>query len=113
MKVYKGYRDNNGTAHVDVLDLIETGVITSSLNHVVRHSPTGFEWGYHGSGPSELARCILLDMGYPEQKVDMVYQEFKRWRIAEYDQQQGWELHADSIKIWWEAKHYGLGNDAV
>ena len=24
------------------------------------HSPTGFEWGYGGSGPSQLAFCILL-----------------------------------------------------
>ena len=31
------------------------------LRHHVRHSPTGFEWGYFGSGPAELARCILID----------------------------------------------------
>jgi hypothetical protein len=32
------------------------------LRHVVRHSPTGFEWGYGGSGPADLARCLLLDV---------------------------------------------------
>ena len=26
-----------------------------------RHSPTGFEWGYYGSGPSALAWCMLYD----------------------------------------------------
>lgn len=31
------------------------------LQHVVKHSSAGFNWGYGGSGPSELARCILLD----------------------------------------------------
>lgn len=31
------------------------------LAHHNRHSPTGFEWGYSGQGPSDLARCILLD----------------------------------------------------
>lgn len=30
------------------------------LPHHVRHSPTGFAWGYAGSGPSELARCLLI-----------------------------------------------------
>lgn len=34
---------------------------TEPLAHVVKHSPGGFSWGYGGSGPSELARCILLD----------------------------------------------------
>jgi hypothetical protein len=27
----------------------------------VNHSPTGFEWGYGGSGPSQLAFAILAD----------------------------------------------------
>lgn len=31
------------------------------LPHIRRHSPAGFEWGYHGSGPAELARCLLID----------------------------------------------------
>jgi hypothetical protein len=31
------------------------------LAHHVKHSPTGFSWGYAGSGPSELARCLLID----------------------------------------------------
>jgi len=31
------------------------------LKHIVRHSPTGFSWGYAGSGPADLARSILAD----------------------------------------------------
>ncbi len=31
------------------------------LRHVERHSPTGFEWGYAGSGPADLALSILVD----------------------------------------------------
>jgi hypothetical protein len=31
------------------------------LAHHVRHSPDGFSWGYGGSGPAELARCLLID----------------------------------------------------
>lgn len=31
------------------------------LRHVVRHSPDGFEWGFGGSGPADLALSILAD----------------------------------------------------
>ena len=30
------------------------------LRHYAHHSPTGFGWGYLGSGPADLARCILI-----------------------------------------------------
>jgi hypothetical protein len=30
------------------------------LPHLVKHSPTGFGWGFAGSGPAELARCLLI-----------------------------------------------------
>lgn len=30
------------------------------LPHHIKHTPTGFTWGYHGSGPAELARCVLI-----------------------------------------------------
>lgn len=31
------------------------------LPHITRHSPTGMEWGYGGSGPADLARSLLID----------------------------------------------------
>jgi len=31
------------------------------LVHFVKHSPGGFGWGYYGSAPVELARCLLID----------------------------------------------------
>lgn len=30
------------------------------LVHVPKHSPTGFSWGYAGSGPADLARSLLI-----------------------------------------------------
>jgi hypothetical protein len=41
--------------------LIATPHGVEPLRHHVCHSPTGFEWGYTGNGPAELARCILID----------------------------------------------------
>lgn len=36
-------------------------VYTNVPHHVVHHSPSGFEWGYGGSGPADLALCLLED----------------------------------------------------
>lgn len=42
-----------------------TGIVVlvngQPLPHVIYHSPTGFEWGYGGSGPADLALSILAD----------------------------------------------------
>lgn len=41
-----------------------------------RHSPNGFNWGYGGSGPAELALAIVTEItGKPDG-----YQEFK-WDV--------------------------------
>lgn len=57
MTVYKGSpRQCAGSVSV-----VGSAGIARPLEHHVRHSPDGFAWGYGGSGPSELARCILLD----------------------------------------------------
>src|SRR5204862_6265890 len=36
------------------------------LKHVVHHSPDGFQWGYGGSGPADLALSILSAVIGPE-----------------------------------------------
>lgn len=46
------------------------------------HSPDGFQWGYGGSGPAQLALAILLDLtGDPELSVSR-HQQFKRQFLA-------------------------------
>ncbi len=37
------------------------------LTHVVRHSPTGIEWGYGGSGPCDLALSVLTAVAGADQ----------------------------------------------
>jgi hypothetical protein len=43
---------------------------------IVKHSPDGFEWGYGGSGPADLALNILA-MFVPENRAQEIYQDFK------------------------------------
>ena len=55
---YHGHRTEAGT------EIIAHDTIAGQrwpLRHVVRHSPTGMEWGYGGSGPADLSRSLLID----------------------------------------------------
>ena len=45
------------------------------------HSPDGFNWGYGGSGPAQLALAILLDR-FGKEKALRFYQDLKSLVIA-------------------------------
>jgi hypothetical protein len=49
---------------------------------VWNHSPTGFCWGYAGSGPAQLALAILLHAGLTPRQAVHYHQRFKREVIA-------------------------------
>lgn len=56
---YHGHRPHGGGAAViEVLDA--AGDSIGVVRHVVRHSPTGMQWGYAGSGPADCARSLLI-----------------------------------------------------
>ena len=93
MKVYRGKRLDGGT---------EITVNGKPLRHVVRHSPTGMEWGYGGSGPADLALSILTDcFNVPE--VERLYGSFK-WEIVAGLPRENWELTEEQIREWADKK---------
>ena len=49
---------------------------------VWNHSPTGFEWGYGGSGPAQTALAILLDYTGKRDFSERFHQVFKEEFIA-------------------------------
>jgi len=53
---------------------------------VVNHSPDGFSWGYPGSGPSQLALAILLEVTGEKEVVLSLYQQFKFDVVARWPQ---------------------------
>lgn len=53
---------------------------------VRNHSPTGFNWGYAGSGPAQLALALLLEAGLSEGEALDLYQAFKFDVIARQPQ---------------------------
>jgi len=60
MKIYHGHRDDSGTL-VTVHDDGERDYVLPVRLDLYNHSPDGFEWGYQGSGPAQLALAILAD----------------------------------------------------
>lgn len=56
--IYHG--THNGSAGAGAVEVVEDGRVVGLLHHDVRHSPTGFSWGYAGSGPADLARSLLI-----------------------------------------------------
>ena len=58
------------------------------------HSPTGFEWGYGGSGPAQLALALAASR-LPEPLALSIYQPLKRALVASLDR--GWHLSADCL----------------
>lgn len=52
--------------------------------NIMNHSPTGFAWGYQGSGPAQLALAIMVsEYGQDLHDHPVHYQEFKREVVAE------------------------------
>lgn len=66
---------------------------------VWNHSPTGFEWGYGGSGPAQLALAILLHEGLSKEEASARHQRFKREVVAELAGE-NWTLEGDAVREW-------------
>lgn len=67
---------------------------------VRNHSPDGFSWGYHGSGPAQLALALLLDVTGDARLAEHWYQRFKADRVAGWPQDGGWVTTTESIERW-------------
>lgn len=61
------------------------------------HSPTGFAWGYHGSGPAQLALALLADTLEHKREALELYQEFKAGVIALLPMEASWTMRREAI----------------
>jgi len=113
MKVYRGVRRLTGRLDV----LIVEDHVAQPLPHVVWHSPDGFEVGYPGSGPADLALSMVADAVGEKQTREQAkhfdpsscpravraHQEFKQEFIALLDRNAAWEIEASKVLAWVEA----------
>lgn len=61
------------------------------------HSPTGFSWGYSGSGPSQLALAILANHLEDKERIFRLYIPFRDTVIAHFQQKGDWSLTEEQI----------------
>ena len=92
MNHYLGMRDPKGEA---VVKLNGQPFDPARSQRVRNHSPSGFEWGYGGSGPAQLALAILLEEVDEDCALNL-YQDFKWVVIARLDGE--WMMDSNSIQ---------------
>ena len=99
MKIYTGFRDSAGVAHVNVQ--AHPNDVGHKLRHIQQHSPDGIEWGYGGSGPSDLALSILSDYYNDAEFAIRAHQKFK-WDKISFLPKTGFTLTGEVIEQWRE-----------
>jgi hypothetical protein len=118
--MYHGQRVNPTTVQVDVAFFTDKGPDLANeigripLKHYPMHSPDGFEWGYGGSGPADLALAILLDYFHEDPTPAQLrarpllgwalHQEFKKDFVSGW-RESFWAVHVDSIRMWLTQPH--------
>ncbi len=89
MKTYTGHRTEDGCAVV-----VSDGDAGRGLDprfDLRTHSPTGFDWGYGGSGPAQLALALAADVLGDDEAALGVYQRLK-FRVVGRLPGHGWTL---------------------
>ena len=74
-------------------------VLISERQDLVNHSPDGFEFGYAGSGPAQLALAILAHQSGDEDAVSF-HQQFKNVFIATTKEKHAFDIIAADIDLW-------------
>jgi len=92
-KFYVGRRNKNGKCLVQIVEGNHSRALPLARN-VLNHS-RGFEWGYAGSGPAQLALAILCDFLGDNKRAVLLHQGFKSMIIGRLPKE-GWQL-ADTL----------------
>jgi hypothetical protein len=82
-----------GTARTKTVRLNGKQLDPAPSQAIWNHSPDGFNWGYGGSGPAQLALAVMLEVA-PEQTARRNYQQFKD-EIALLENDQDFDVFID------------------
>lgn len=110
MKTYYGLRED-GVCRVRVMDdrrdVGGHAYLLPIRLDLWNHSPTGFEWGYGGSGPAQTALALLADALGDDGWAVRLHQEFKwayvsRWagNNREAGLVEQWRITDEEIRAW-------------
>lgn len=90
MKRYSGAPKMSG-AVVTITEGKDVRALDPRLD-LANHSPTGFAWGYAGSGPAQLALALAADATGCDDRALAVYQNLKHTLVARWPQDAPWEI---------------------
>jgi hypothetical protein len=90
---YEGRRTVGGQARVTAPD----GGELPPRNDLRDHSPSGFEWGYGGSGPLQLGLALLAHCLEDDELALEHYRDFTRMVVAGLPEHE-WQLSAGEIR---------------
>jgi hypothetical protein len=96
MRVYEGRRTPEGCSATVREDGGTPRPLAPRLD-LRNHSPTGFEWGYSGSGPAQLALALAADVLGDDDRAQDVYQRLK-FRVVGGLPKEGWTLTEDQVR---------------
>ena len=91
MSVYEGRREGSAA------DVTRDGRPLNPRLDLWNHRPTGFEWGYQGSGPAQLALALLADHLGDDVQAVALHQDFKSALVAKLPRR-GWTLTSRQIQ---------------
>ena len=100
--IYRGKRLPSGNTSVKKETYPPTIITELSIGpsiKLINHSPTGFNWGYGGSGPAQLALAILLNFTGDKEKALAHYQDFK-WDFVARWSGSDWCITGGQINDW-------------
>jgi len=113
IKTYKGYRKayKLGTGKIgrDAGKPVERYVEIHSpmvleelpqYQNLWDHSPSGFNWGYGGSGPHQLALALLYHVTGDAEVASNNAQNFKWDIISNLDMDKDWQMTETKIEDW-------------
>jgi len=91
VKRYEGRREGHA------VEVTVDGLPLNPRLDLWNHSPTGFEWGYGGSGPAQLALALLADHLADDEQAVRLHHSFKFAVIIQLPKKD-WTLTSDQIK---------------
>lgn len=111
MKCYIGQRLSPSTAGDCLVEVSNTGEDAGrrplpSRNDLRDLSPTGFSWGYGGSGSAQLALAILADYLGDDFEAVRQYRRFMTKEVMILDAERGWKMTAASIEAYFAEVGY-------
>ena len=96
-RIYEVGRSPDGV-WATVYENVGNTVISYPLPHLMLHSPDGFEYGYYGSVPAELARSIVGDVFNTTDPNHRAYMAFKNEWVATLVDGGPFRISANEVK---------------